>query len=110
MSLARPHAIWWTAGANPHEVSKAVMQCKMLNDRYRTRMLTSNWSESGDGCCRVSSCECVQVKESLEHIFLECPAYAHTRTNLEQKFESVKNEELSKLAEFALEQTTAFLM
>ena len=41
---------------------------------------------------------------------LECPAYAHTRNNLEQKFKAVKTEELSKLAKFALEQPPAFLM
>ena len=41
MSLARPHPIWWTAGSNPYEVSKAVIQCRMLSGRYRTRLLTS---------------------------------------------------------------------
>ena len=34
MSLARPHAIWWTAGGNPYEVSKAVIQYRMLSGRY----------------------------------------------------------------------------
>ena len=102
------HTIWWTAGANPYEVSKAVIQCRMLSGRYRTRLLTGKWSESGNRCCPATSC--LQVEESLEHILLECPAYAHTRNNLEQKFKDVKNEELRKLAKFALEQPPAFLM
>ena len=41
---------------------------------------------------------------------LECPAYTHTRNNLEQKFKAVKTEELSKLAKFALEQPPAVRM
>ena len=108
MSLARPHPIWWTAGANPYEVSKAVIQCRMLSGRYRTRLLTGKWSEGGTSCCPASSCP--QVEESLEHILLECPAYAHTRKNLEQKFETVNNEELRKFAKFALRQPPSFLM
>ena len=108
MSLARPHAIWWTAGANPYEVSKAVIQCRMLSGRYRTRLLTGKWSESGNRCCPAPSCP--QVEESLEHILLECPAYTQTRNNLEQKFKAAKTEELRKLAIFALQQPQAFLM
>ena len=80
----------------------------MLSGRYRTRLLTGKWSESGNRCCPATSCP--QVEESLEHILLECPAYTHTRNNLEQKFKAVKSEELSKLAKFALEQPPAFLM
>ena len=108
MSLARPHAIWWTAGANPYKVSKAVIQCRMLSGRYRTLLLTSNWSVSGESCCRAPSCS--QTEESLEHILLDCPAYADIRLNLVEKFKTVRNNELRKLAMFALQQPPAFFM
>ena len=108
MSLARPHAIWWTAGANPYEVSKAVIQCRMLSGRYRTLLLTSNWTESSESCCPAPSCS--QTEESLEHILLDCPEYAQTRINLVEKIKTAKNEEACKLAMFALKQPPAFLM
>ena len=108
MSLARTHAIWWTAEANPYEVSKAVIQCKMLSGRYRTLLLTSNWTESGESCCQAPSCS--QTEESLEHILLDCPEYANTRLNIVEKFKSAKNEEIRKLALFALQQPPTFLM
>ena len=106
--LARPHAIWWTAGANPYEVAKAVVQCRMISGRYRTLLLISNWSENGESCCPATSC--TETDESLEHILLECPAYSQIRTNLVAKFKSVKNEDLRKLALSALHQSPTFLM
>ena len=108
MSLARPHAIWWTAGANPYEVSKATIQCRMLSGRYRTLLLTSKWTESGESSCPATSCS--QTDETLEHILLNCPEYTKTRMNLVEKFKSAKNEEVCKLALFALKQPPAFLM
>ena len=108
MSLSRPHPIWWTAGANPYEVAKAVVQCRMLSGRYRTRLLMSNWSENGSRCC--PSPTCPDAEESLEHILLECPAYENIRKNLATKFEAVKNEELQKLAMSALKKSPEFLM
>ena len=110
MSLARPHAIWWTAGANPYEVSKAVIQCRMLSGRYRTLLLTSNWTESGESCCPAPACSQNQTEESLQHILLDCPQYADTRLSLVNKIQAVKNEEVRKLAMFALKQDPAFLM
>ena len=56
MSLTRPHPIWWTAGANPYEVAKAVIQCRMLSGRYRTLLLMSNWSDCAESTCPASSC------------------------------------------------------
>ena len=108
VSLARPHPIWWTAGANPYEVAKAVVQCRMLSGRYRTKQLMSNWSVDGDSCCPSSSC--TGTDESLEHILLECPAYVTIRTNLVEKFKSVKNENLRELAMSALDKPPTFLM
>ena len=82
----------------------------MLSGRYRTLLLTSNWSETGETCCRAPACLQTQPEESLEHILLDCPHYANTRLNLVKKFKAVKNEDLRKLAEFALAQAPAFLM
>ena len=48
MSLAKPHPIWWTAGSNPYEVAKALIQCRMLSGRYRTCQLTSHWVRRSD--------------------------------------------------------------
>ena len=50
------------------------------------------------------------TEESLQHILLDCPEYANTRLNLVQKFKSAKNEDIRKLAMFALQQPPAFLM
>ena len=44
-SLSKPHPLLWTAGPNPYEVSKAIIQCKMLSGRYRTELLASHWSQ-----------------------------------------------------------------
>lgn len=84
------------------------VQCRMLSGRYRTLLLMSTWSGNGEHCCPSSTCE--GVDESLEHILLECPAYATIRTNLREKFKSVKNEDLRALAVSALHKPPAFCM
>ena len=72
LSLSKPHPIWWTAGENPYEVSKAVVQCKMLSGRYCTLLLTSNWSDSRCSSCPAPHCN---LTETLEHVLLQCTAY-----------------------------------
>ena len=79
-SLRKPHPIFWTAGPNPYEVSKAIVQCKMLSGRYRTELLTSHWSKNKLGFCLTSTCTC--IKESIEHILLWCPSYQPVRDKL----------------------------
>ena len=39
MSLLVPHPIWSTCGSNPYEISKAIIQAKMLSGRYRSDRL-----------------------------------------------------------------------
>ena len=73
-SLAHPHPILWTAGPNPYEVAKAVVQCKMLSGRYRTELLARHWSSNKNGFCLSPSCTAAQVQESLKHILLWCPS------------------------------------
>ena len=108
MSLCRPHPIWCTAGSNPYEISKAVVQSKMLSGRYRTRQLSSNWSESGDSRCPSSSC--TAEVESLEHLLLHCPAYSITRSNVVKKWKSSENPVIAQLANNALELSSKYLM
>jgi hypothetical protein len=88
MSLTKPHTIWTSARENPYEVSKAVIQARMLSGRYRTKLLTSNWLNSQDVYCPVP--QCTEV-ESIQQIHLDCQAYAITRTNVVKKWLSVED-------------------
>ena len=76
-SLTRSHPILWTPGPNPYEVSKAIIQCKMLSGRYRTELLASHWSQNKSGFCL--SCIGKDVIEDLNHILLWCPSYQPAR-------------------------------
>ena len=106
MSLSKPHAIWTTARENPYEVAKAVIQARMLSGRYRTKLLTSNWSNTQDVYCPAPQCNEV---ESLQHILLDCPAYANTRMNVVKKWLSVIDPVVEQLAKHALSQPAAYL-
>ena len=79
-SLTCPHPIFWTAGPNPYEVSKAIIQSRMLGGRYRTALLTKHWSSNRSGFCQAACC--LEVEESLEHVLLWCPMYAPAREKL----------------------------
>ena len=70
--LARPHPLLSTPGSNPHEVAKAVVQCRMKSGRYRTSLLARHWSPSNpNGNCQAPTCNGTQ--ESLEHLLIHCP-------------------------------------
>ena len=79
-SLQKPHPILWTAGPNPYEVAKAVVQCRMLSGRYRTERLASHWSSNKQGFCLAPTC--TETQETLEHILINCPSYNETRLKL----------------------------
>ena len=80
-SLVSPHPLITTPGANPYEVVKAIVQCKMKSGRYKTSLLTRHWSPSNpDGYCLAPTCQ--QTQESLEHLLLLCPYYSETRVRL----------------------------
>ena len=81
-SLQHPHPILWTAGSNPYEVAKSVIQCRMLSGRYPTEMLARHWSSNRQGWCLTPSCSGHQVEESLEHILLVCPSFDETRQHM----------------------------
>ena len=80
-SLSSPHPILWTAGANPYEVTKAVIQCKMLSGRYRIAMLTRHFGPDKSGSCPAPSCPPCE-SETLEHLLVLCPHYKETRNKL----------------------------
>ena len=98
MSLTQPHHIWWPAGSNLYEVTKAVIQCRMLSGRYRTRLLTSKWSDSKDSSCL----SCGAHVETLQHILLECRAYSEMRSKVVKKWQSVQDGVVAQLALDAL--------
>ena len=76
MSLEVAHPIWLSAKGNPHEVSKAVQQARMLSGQYRTNVLMSKWNTGVVRQCQ--RCQS-QSDESLEHILLDCTAYTEQR-------------------------------
>ena len=79
-SLTTIHPIYVTAGSNPYEVAKAIVQVRMLSGRYRTENLARHWSSNKEGYC--SGAQCPQICETLEHILLWCPSYSSTRKKL----------------------------
>ena len=81
-SLTKPHPMLWTPGPNPFEVSKALVQCKMLSGRYRTEALASHWSQNKLGYCLNKTCS--EVSEDLQHILIECPSYQASRDSVMQ--------------------------
>ena len=102
------HPLLWTAGANPHEVSKAVVQCKMLSGRYRTYQLISHWTDNQSSCC--PSPLCMQTSETLEHVLIHCPAYTKTRLDLLRKWEGIMDHGIQLLATSALSKPPSYLM
>ena len=94
-SLNSPHPLTWTAGSNPHEVHKAVVQAKMLSGRYQTAALTSHWSNRSSHC--QAPC-CFQVDETLEHILVMCPYYTETRQKLVRLWLSSDDHNVKHLA------------
>ena len=101
-SLARPHPILWTAGANPHEVTKAVIQLRMLSGRYRTAMLTRHWSSNNKGGFCQAPC-CTEVQETLEHLLISCPYYSQTREKIAKLWTSSKNPSILHLVSSVLD-------
>ena len=81
MSLSSPHPIWTTAGSNSFEVSKAVIQARMLSGRYPTDSLSQHWTDK-DGSCSLITCKGNNVPGTLDHLLLTCPSLAQCRKNL----------------------------
>ena len=96
MTLSSPHHLWLAASSSPYEVSKAIVQAKMLSGRYRTELLCRHWSSTNkQGWCQTPDCQGAQVQEDLEHILAFCPSLDHTRKNL--KHFTIKYAELNPI-------------
>ena len=93
-SLASPHPILWTPGANPYEVSKAVIQLRMLSGRYRTSVLTKHWSSDRTGSCPAPDCT---DQETIEHFLVICPFYNQYRAKLKKLWQDTKTPILNDL-------------
>ena len=107
MSLAKPHPLWLSAGSNPHEVSKAIQQAKLLSGRYRTDSLCRHWSTNKEGFCL--SPTCTEESESVEHILVHCQAYASVRNNLSKLWLSSPDPVINNLANQALHSSSTYL-
>ena len=98
-SLASPHPILWTPGANPYEVSKAVIQLKMLSGRYRTSVLTKHWDSDKTGLCPAPDC---LDQETIEHLLAICPFYDQCRARLKELWRNSKTPILNDLLKAVL--------
>ena len=79
MSLSKPHPLWTSCSNNSYEVSRAVVQARMLSGRYKTDRLTRHFSQNSDG----SGLLCNEGADgSIEHLLLHCPSLSHTRQNM----------------------------
>ena len=108
LSLCKPHPLLLSAGPNPYEVAKAIVQCKMLSGRYRTELLAKHWSSNKQGYCLAPTCS--EVEESLEHILLWCPSYEPTRTKIKDLWLSTSCPTILKLVTTFLTDTPAIKM
>ena len=91
-SLCHPRPILWTPRPNPHEVSKSLIQLKMLSGRYRVARLTRHWNPNNkSGCCPAPDCS---LLETLEHLLVSCNHYAHLRSRIKQLWYSTPSLEL----------------
>ena len=71
MSLTTHHPLWTTCQDNPFELSKCLIQSKLLSGRYRTDRLLWHFDKN-----RTMNCSrCLNGSDgSLEHLLVLCPA------------------------------------
>ena len=108
MSLSQPHPLWWTAGANPYEVAKAVVQARMVSGRYRTRQLTSKWGDGQSSFCPLPECD--SQTENLEHVLIHCPSYSEVRSSIVLKWKANHNTAVAHFISYVLTQPHVYLM
>jgi ribosomal protein L31 len=71
-STGKCHPIW-ALGTDPHMVTRATLQVKMLVQRYPIN--TSHTSNSRTTVCPC----CKKADETMEHFIAECPALKYAR-------------------------------
>ena len=81
-SLNTPHRIWTSAGSNPYEVEKAIIQARMLSGRYRCEKLRRHWSQNTLGHCELEPCLTLGIVGSLEHMLVDCVGLAESRAGV----------------------------
>ena len=82
LSLQFPHPLWTTCAANPFEVSKAVIQARMLSGRYRSDHLARHWTSNKMGYCQLPQCIGKNTPGTLEHILVSCPSLSECRQKM----------------------------
>ena len=85
MSLSNPHPLWSTCGSNSFEISKAIVQAKMLSGRYRSDKLLKHFDKNISGQCSLCICPC---EGSVEHLLISCPTLSQCR---QQQFEMLND-------------------
>ena len=108
MSLTKPHQLWLSAGSNPYEVSKAVIQGRFLSARYRSEELCRHWSANVNGFCKTGSC--TNVVESIEHILITCPTFSVTCDRLKMLWLTSSNPVIRDIASKALSGPSQLLL
>ena len=82
LSLQFPHPLWTSCAANPFEVSKAVIQARMLSGRYRSDHLARHWTSNRMGYCQLPQCIGKNMPGTLEHILVSCPSLSVCRQKM----------------------------
>ena len=78
MSLSFTHPLWTTCEGNSFEISKAIIQGKLLSGRYRTDKLLGHFSNNNTGVCSMCDLGC---EGSIEHLLVFCPSLTQCRQN-----------------------------
>ena len=110
MSLLTPHPLWTTCGSNSFEVSKAIIQAKLLSVRYRTDSLLQHFGVLDTLKCSLCHEDC---DGSLEHLLVQCQSLSHyyeTQMNMIQNLspisrktvENAKSESVVSFIQLAL--------
>ena len=91
MSLSSAHPIWTTCQENSFEISKAIVQAKLLSGRYRSDRLLRHFDKTLTGDCSL----CQDSDGSIEHLLLLCPSLSQCRN---QQLNMLRNSEYSDKA------------
>ena len=84
-------------GNNSYEVSKAIIQAKMLSGRYRTEKLQRHFYSSNTGLCEICPDKPIG---SLEHILIQCSVLEDIRSSHFRSLEN--NENFSETSKFII--------
>ena len=83
--LKRPHLILSSAGSNPYENRKALIQAKLLSCTYICEEQSRHWSQSNpNGYCTAPTYlgSHIAVRGDIHHCLAVCPSLMSTRTRM----------------------------